>query len=155
VKAYPLPGSNLYVCPDDSATFQLLRSHLGLQHSEDFRGVMFVRPEKLQQQCQMSDIGVAYGWHGFIGRMCIINILVQDKTCLTRAVIREAFRFPFEEANCSAILSFTDSANEESIDLTKRAGFEHVLTIPNGGLEGDMLMFKMARDRCRWLRKVH
>jgi hypothetical protein len=133
---------------DREAVFQYLHQRLGLHRSDDFRGVIFLNAE--------GKPGVAYGWHGFIGRTCAINIVVEDRHCLTRPVVREAFRFPFEVCGVNSVLALVDSANEKSIKLCKRSGFQTLTTIPNGGLKDNLIIFEMRKDTCPWFKeKAH
>lgn len=130
---------------DREAVFQYFHTKLGLHRSEDFRGVIFLNAE--------GKPGVAYGWHGFIGRTCVINIVVEDKRCLTRPVVREAFRFPFEACGCNAVLALVDSVNLKSVKLCRRSGFKHLQTLPQGGLQGDLIIFEMLKQACPWFRE--
>jgi hypothetical protein len=141
--------------PDNRATFEFMAGRLGLKNSEDFRGVMFVPEEYRNARADMAHVGVAYGWHGFIGRTCVINIVVQKPECLTRAVIREAFRYPFQVAGCKSVLAMVDSVNTASMLMCRRTGFKHLKTIPDGGLEGDLVIWEMRPEFCRWLRQEH
>ena len=140
---------------DNQATFQLMNKVLGLRWSEDFRGALFIPDELQHNQLSFDDVGVAYSWSNFIGRTCVISIIVQKPQCLTRAVVREAFRFPFEQCGCNAVLAMVDSVNLKSRSLCERTGFKAIQTVPGGGLEGDLIIYQALKDECRWLRKVH
>lgn len=150
-----LPKSDLLVCVDKRLAFEFMQSKLNLRAIEDFQGAIFVRPKVRGELMQMKHVAVAYAWHSFIGRTCVINIVVQDKECLTKAVIREAFRYPFNTAGCNAVLALVDSVNVESMSLCERTGFKLKTTIKDGGLEGDLLVYEMCKDDCRWLRQEH
>lgn len=129
---------------DRETVSRYFQQKLNLQPSDDFRGVIFLNKE--------GQPGVAYGWHGFIGRVCAVNIVIEDKHTLTKSVAREAFRFPFEVCGCNSVLAFVDSANAESMELCQRAGFIALSGVPDGGLLGDLIIFEMPKDNCRWLR---
>lgn len=135
--------------------FEVLEDKLGIKRSADFRGALFVPDECAGKLAEKEDVGVAIGWNGFVGRTCMINIVVQKPECLTRWVIGEIFRFPFEICGLNAVLATVDNVNKKSLELCRRSGFEKIHTIPDGGTEGDLVCFVMTRAKCRWLRKVH
>lgn len=143
----------MIICSDRELVYDFLRDRLNIQLSADFRGVMFAHEEHRGAPMSMDTVGVAYGWHGFIGKTCVINVVVQDKRVLTRSVCREAFRFPFDVCGCTTVLAYVDSTNSGSIELVERSGFKKRLTLPRAGLEGDMLIYSMNRDHCRWLER--
>jgi RimJ/RimL family protein N-acetyltransferase len=138
---------------DKLLVLEFMCSRLNLRATEDFQGTMFIHDEHAHAKPDMKLVGVAYAWHSFIGRICLINIVVQDKRVLTRQVIREAFRYPFEVAGCEAVLALVDSSNKESMSLCERTGFEVEHRITNGGLEGDLVFWQMTKDRCPWLKE--
>lgn len=142
-------------CSSTQMCFDFMHKHLNLKWSDDFRGVMFIPDHFKHVPADQDHVGVAYAWSNFIGRSCVISIVVQKPECLTRKVIREAFRFPFEVAGCKVMLALVDSDNAASISLCERTGFEKSLVIPDGGLVGDLIVYQMRKDSCPWLRKVH
>ena len=135
------------------AVFEFMRDKLGLQWSDDFQGSIWVHEDRIGPGIHPDDVGVAVAWHGFIGRMCFINIVIQDKRCFTREVLRECFRYPFKEAGRNVVLALVDSLNKESMDLCERVGFEMSTVWPGGGLTGDMVVWEMHEDRCPWLKE--
>jgi hypothetical protein len=146
----------MIVVTDKVATFQLLEESLGLRWTEDFRGAMFVPDVHRGEVASKAHVGVAVSWSNFVGKTCTLSILVQKPECLTRTVIREIFRFPFEVCGCVAILAMVDSKNLASINLCNRSGFKAVHRVIDGGSPGaDLIIFQMDRASCRWLRRTH
>lgn len=134
---------------------EFMQENLNLRTTEELRGALFVKDEHLGAVMKMEDIGVAISWDNFIGRCCVISAVIQDKTCFTRAVIREAFRYPFQMAGLKAVLAMVDSRNIESFNLCTRLGFQVVHTVPDGGVEGDLIIMRMLKEECRWIRQEH
>lgn len=145
----------MIVVPSKELAHDFLAEKLGLSWSADFRGALFIPDEFEGQPTRKEDVGVAVGWNGFIGRTCMINIAVPKPECLTRWVVREIFRFPFEVCGCSAVIATIDSTNHKSLSLCLRSGFKQVDVITAGGLVGDLVILKMERADCKWLRKEH
>jgi hypothetical protein len=140
------------IIADVNLTREFMVDRLQLRSTPDFRGFMVVNDVYHGRIMDMNHIGVAVGWDNFIGRTCVINIVVQDQKMLSRRVVRECFEFPFLKAGCNAVLAMVDSNNTKSIKLCERSGFEKVHLIPAGGVESDLIVFQMLRTKCRWLR---
>lgn len=132
-----------------------VKDRLQMEWSGDARGALFV-PERFAGSVASKDhVGVAIVWSNFVGRTCQISIVVQHKECLTRAVVREAFRFPFEECGCVAVIAAVESTNLDSLELCRRSGFKQIHRIEGGAVNGDMIFLQALHSECRWLRKVH
>jgi RimJ/RimL family protein N-acetyltransferase len=71
---------------------------------------------------------------------------------MTRTIVREAFEFPFQVAGCVAVLALVDSTNEAALRFDAHLGFREVMRVPDGGLEGDLVVLQMLRSECKWLR---
>ena len=125
---------------------------LGLNWSEDFRGVLHVPKAYESAPADMAHVGVAVGYNGFIGRTCCMHVVIQDPRAMSPRVVRDAFAFPFEKCGLEAVLGMVDSTNDAALDFDRRLGFTEIARIPNGGLEGDLVIFRMTRAECRWLR---
>lgn len=135
--------------------YDFLRDNMSVNAQDDFRGAVFVHPENADKCATYDTVGGVCGWHGFVGRTCLLEVMVVDKRVVTRATIREVLRFPFEICGCTSILTYIDSTNAASISLATRIGFEFMSRIPGGGLNGDLLLYRLGKENCRWLRKVH
>lgn len=145
----------MIVVPDKRMTLEFMQGFFPMRASADFRGVMFVPEECRGTPASKDHVGVAYAWDNFVGKTCTISIVVQKPECLTRAVVREAFRFPFIDCGCVAMFALVDSANEKSLDLCRRTGFKFVHRVPGGGIEGDLILLQMLRSECRWIKRAH
>lgn len=137
---------------DPTIVGAFMKDQLQLRPTADIRGFLKVDDKYFNQIARPEDVGVGVCWDNFIGRTCVISIVVQDPKMLTRRVVRECFRYPFEVAGCNAVLALVDSNNTKSFDLCCRSGFKAAHIVPNGGLEGDLVVFQMLRTECPWLR---
>lgn len=71
---------------------------------------------------------------------------------LTPGVVREIFRYPFEQLGCYNVLSFVKRSNSASRELCKRLGYQQLCMIRTGGRRADdMILYVMSRPSCRWL----
>lgn len=145
--------TGLFSSTNAQAVWQFLHERLGLHESADFRGTMWVPEEHQLSVAKMEHIAVAVGYNGFVGRTCCMHAVIQRPEYVSPRMVREVFRYPFEVANCEAVLALVDSTNEAAMSLDTRLGFKVIATIPNGGLDGDLNVMQMLRSECRWLRR--
>lgn len=140
---------------DRDAVWQFFNDRLGLHRSEDFRGVCHFRDADALPGSLMSmdAVSVAVAYNCFVGRTCCMHVVVQRPEGVTPAVVREAFEFPFLVANCEAVLALVDDENHAALEFDKRLGFVEVARIPHGGPVSDLIVLRMLRSECRWLRK--
>jgi len=135
--------------------WQFFHERLGLHNSADFRGVCHFREERAVNGAPigMDDVAVAVAFNGFVGRTCCMHVIVQTRETIPPRVVREAFEYAFLVANCEAVMGLVDSENQAVMRLQERLGFREIARIPNGGLEGDLIVLQMTRSECRWLRR--
>jgi hypothetical protein len=137
---------------DNNLVHAFFNDRLGLHWSADFRGVVWVPDEHAQTLMHPDHVAIAVGYNAFIGRTCCMHTVIQRPDLLTRRIVRDAFAYPFNVANCNAVLALVDSTNAAALDLDTRLGFVEVARIPNGGPDADLVVMQMTRDQCRWLR---
>lgn len=137
---------------DNTLVHAFFRDRLGLHWSNDFRGVLWVPEQFDGTVMSMDDVAVGVGFNAFVGRSCCMHTVIQRPDLLSRGMIRDAFSYVFNVANCNAVLGLVDSTNDAALSLDKRLGFVEVARIPNGGAEGDLVVMQMTREACRWLR---
>lgn len=135
------------------SVWQYFHSKLGLHPSDDFRGVCHMRDGvEVGERANMDDVAVAVAYNGFVGRTCFMHTVIERPECVTRKVVREAFEYPFVVCGCEAVVALVDSLNEAALSFDKRLGFTEVARIKNAGPEADLVILRMYRSECRWLR---
>jgi hypothetical protein len=70
---------------------------------------------------------------------------------LTREYLWYCFFYPFEQLRVRKILAIIESTNEASIRLNTHFGFRLEATLKEAAPKGDLLIYSMTRDQCRWL----
>jgi hypothetical protein len=138
---------------DPRAVWRYMHDKLGLHDSADFRGVCHLVPLAEGEAVTMDHVAVAVGYNGWVGRTCCMHVVIAQPAHFSRAILREAFEFPFLVAGCEAVLALVDSTNEAALSLDKRLGFREIASVPHGGLDGDLVILRMLRTECRWLTK--
>jgi hypothetical protein len=72
---------------------------------------------------------------------------------LTRDLLWITFHYPFVQLGCTSLIGYTPSYNTVALSLALKVGFELETRIKDclpGG--GDLVVTRMWRDRCRWLK---
>jgi RimJ/RimL family protein N-acetyltransferase len=69
-----------------------------------------------------------------------------------RDLIWAAFDYPFNQLQCARVFGQASSRNVKSLELIRKLGFKIVATIPDVFFDGDLQVFSMNRDECKWLK---
>jgi hypothetical protein len=138
---------------DQQGVWEYLHDELGLHFSEDFRGCIWVPDSCGHAIRDKSHVSIAVGFNGFIGRTCAIHTVIKDPAALTRQILREVFSYPFIKCGLNVVMAPVDSVNTRSMEFVQRLGFTPDAVIPNGGLEGDLVLMQMTKANCRWIKE--
>jgi hypothetical protein len=134
------------------AVSQFFEDRLQLRPSDDLRAVLHVPVEYQDTPASMDLVAVGVAYQNFIGRTCCMHTVIQRPEFVTPRMVRETFHYPFITCGLTAVLALVDSANTAAVDFDTRLGFKEIYRIPDGGLEGDMIILEMQRNNCRWIR---
>jgi hypothetical protein len=129
------------------------RHTLGVRDSEDFRGVLHVPTKNLGLVTAPDHVAVAIAYNSFVGNTCAMHVVIQQPQYLTRRIIRDAFDYAFNRAGLKAILGIVDASNARALRFDRWLGFKNFAVIPEGGVDGDLVVLKMTRADCKWLDK--
>lgn len=69
----------------------------------------------------------------------------------TREYLWTIFDYPFNQLKVNRITVPVASTNTRSKRFVKRLGFEHEATLTDAHPQGDILIYKITADKCRWL----
>ena len=71
---------------------------------------------------------------------------------MTREFLSVCFDYPFNQLKVKKIIGLVDSTNAEAIRFDENIGFqlEHVVT--DAGRHGDIRIYSMTRQQCRWIK---
>ena len=91
--------------------------------------------------------GVIYeNWHG---RSITCHIAVTGR--MTPAYLFAIFDYPFNVCKVGKIIVPVSSANLTSIRFVEKMGFQEEARINNAMPDGDMVIFTMPKERCKYL----
>lgn len=83
---------------------------------------------------------------------------VPGKAWLCREYLWFCFHYPFVQLGCKRITGIVPSVNTQAREFDERLGFTLEATLKDAHPEGDLLVYKMTKQDCRWLnikRKHH
>jgi hypothetical protein len=70
---------------------------------------------------------------------------------MNREFLWYCFHYPFEELKVNKILGLVESDNLEARKLDEHLGFRLEATLENAAPNGDLLIYSMTKDQCKWL----
>ena len=71
---------------------------------------------------------------------------------MTRELLWYTFHYPFIECGCRRVTGVISASNKEAIEFDERIGFRYEATLKDAAPDGDMLVYVMFREDCRWLK---
>ncbi|MBN9410832.1 MAG: GNAT family N-acetyltransferase [Burkholderiales bacterium] len=99
------------------------------------------------------ELAAAVLYDSFNGRSVQMHVASDgSKSWMNKAFLLMAFDLPFNQWRVNKIIGLVDSTNHEAIRFDENIGFhlEHVVT--DAGPEGDLLIYSMTRQQCRWIK---
>jgi RimJ/RimL family protein N-acetyltransferase len=73
---------------------------------------------------------------------------------ITRDLLSAAFRYPFIQLGCHAVWGWVEAENTKARRLDEHLGFKQHAIIPAGSKTGgDVIIYRMTREECRFLRE--
>jgi hypothetical protein len=70
---------------------------------------------------------------------------------MTRELLWYAFYYPFVECGCKRVTGLVEESNVVAREFDERLGFHLEATLKDAAPQGDLLVYVMFRDECRWL----
>jgi RimJ/RimL family protein N-acetyltransferase len=71
---------------------------------------------------------------------------------INRATAWAAFAYPFLHLGCRRVTAVVDSDNVASLAFVEHLGFAREATLKDAAPKGDLIVFRMLKSECRWLR---
>jgi RimJ/RimL family protein N-acetyltransferase len=92
--------------------------------------------------------GVKYD--GFNGANINMHVAAEGKSWLTREFLWFTFYYPFVQLGCKRITALVDATNITAIQFDEHLGFEFEAALKDGHPNGDLLVYRMLKQDCRW-----
>jgi hypothetical protein len=94
--------------------------------------------------------GVTYT--GYTGASINIHMAGFVTDWVNKDMIWVAFHYPFVQLGVNKMFGQVPASNQTALDLNRRLGFTEELRVSDVFPDGDLVVFSMYRDRCRWLK---
>ncbi len=93
--------------------------------------------------------GCLYESHN--GRSIIGHLTGIGRKWMNREYLWYCFYYPFEQLGVDKILGIVESDNHEARKLDEHMGFILEATLKDAAPNGDLLIYSMTKDQCKWL----
>ena len=99
--------------------------------------------------------GVMYDY--FNGASLYMHVAAIGKHWLNREFLWFSFYYPFVQLGARVIIGLVESENLQARKFDEHLGFRLNQSIPDASPSGDLLIYTMKKEDCRWLnlRKLH
>lgn len=89
------------------------------------------------------------------GRNVFMHVAGIGRTWMNREILWFSFYYPFEQLKANRITLVIDDSNKDSINLARHLGFTLETKLHDAGRSGDLLIYRMLKEECRFLRMKH
>lgn len=86
----------------------------------------------------------------YLGRSICAHIAIEG--AMNREFLRSIFAYPFKQLGVLKIIGPVDSTNTAAREFDEHLGFVAEATIADGGRVGDLILYTMTRQQCRFLK---
>jgi len=93
--------------------------------------------------------GVLYD--GYNGKAICMHVAGEGRGWMNREFLRICFDYPFRQLKVCKIIGLVDSTNLDARRFDEHLGFRLQCVIPDAGQVGDLCIYAMGADECRWL----
>ncbi len=70
---------------------------------------------------------------------------------MTRSYLKACFGYPFNQLKVKKIIGLVDSENHQARRFDEHLGFRLEAVITDAGKTGDLFIYSMTPEQCRWL----
>jgi RimJ/RimL family protein N-acetyltransferase len=95
-------------------------------------------------------VGVLYNWFT-TGNICMHIATDGLRRWIPRDYLWTSFRYPFWQLGCRRVTGLIDEHNLEARRLAVHLGFELETRLSQAMSDGDMLVYRMWKEDCRYL----
>jgi hypothetical protein len=89
----------------------------------------------------------------YLGNSMCVHLAGDGKDWLNREFLHVCFDYPFNQAKIKKLIGLVDSTNTQARKFDEHIGFVLEATIKDAGRHGDLLIYSMTRQQCRYLKE--
>lgn len=87
----------------------------------------------------------------FLGGSIAMHVAGEGGHWMTREFARACFGYAFNQLRVHKVLGFVDSLNAAARRYDEHLGFRLEHVIAGAGRDGDLCVYSMTSDQCRWV----
>lgn len=80
-----------------------------------------------------------------------MHVAAVGRNWMTREYLRICFDYPFNVCGVKRITAFIEDENADAIRFDEHLGFKYETRMKDAYVNGDILIYRMLREDCRWL----
>jgi hypothetical protein len=124
----------------------ILFHEIGVKSTCDLQAIFWVNPETMTPDWVI-------GFDSFLGKTCQIHVVNRNKKYTPKSLIKAVFEYPFCHAGIETLFGIVNSNNKEAMRYDRHLGFKEVNRFEGMHEDGgDIVLFAMKKDECRWIR---
>jgi len=90
-------------------------------------------------------------YQNYTGKSIGIHVSGFKPGWISRDLLWICFHYPFIQLGCEYLFGLAPAFNLKAVEFNRKMGFTEVTRIEHVFPEGDMVVFRMHRDECRFL----
>jgi len=90
-------------------------------------------------------------FEGCNGASVMLHCVGEGRIWLNREFLWFCFYYPFEQLKVNKIISPVESENFDSRNFIENIGFSLEATLKDASPKGDLLIYTLGKDQCKWL----
>jgi hypothetical protein len=138
----------------DEAISQFMQQTLNTPYGfESGRGVGMA--ESLPEHHGVTPLRIIAGiwFEAYNGANMMIHVsALPNSRWMTKELLWYTFYYPFVECGCKRVTGLVEETNTAAREFDERIGFHLETRLKDAAPNGDLLVYAMFRDECRWLK---
>ena len=131
-------------------SFELITDHsAGHWTAEQTKGKYFEANSQSIGLKQNGEFVAGVIYENWNGRSIICHIAISGR--LTPRYLAVIFDYPFNVCGVKKIIVPVDATNLKSVILVEKMGFTEEARIKDGMADGDMILYTLAKENCKYL----
>lgn len=91
-------------------------------------------------------------FNGYTKTNICMHVVSEGKHWMTKTYLFACFDYPFNQIGVKRITGVVESTNERALRLNEHLGFRREAILRDACESGDLILMRMYRDECRFLR---
>lgn len=97
------------------------------------------------------EVKAVVSYSNFAGKSCNFSMVGEGKNWMNKDFLWAMFDYPFNKLGLKVILATISGNNDKSLNMCRKLGFQKVVQIADAHKDGDLVIFEMRKDGCKWL----